>query len=73
MPKISESDLMLSVWITTYNHEKFIAECLEGVLMQQTNFNYEIIIGDDCSTDRTREIVLAYKQGISKPFLNIFI
>lgn len=51
----------VSVWITTYNHEQFIAEAIESVLMQQTAFTYDIVIGEDCSTDNTREIVLRYK------------
>jgi glycosyltransferase involved in cell wall biosynthesis len=46
----------------TYNHEKFIAEAIEGVLMQKTDFPIELIIGEDCSTDRTREICIAYQQ-----------
>jgi glycosyltransferase involved in cell wall biosynthesis len=54
--------MLVSVWITTYNHEAFIAEALEGVLNQVTDFDFEIIIGEDCSQDRTREIVLAYKE-----------
>jgi len=52
----------ISVWITTYNHEPFIAQAIESVLMQQTTFTYEIVIGEDCSTDATREIVLLYKS-----------
>lgn len=52
----------ISVWITTYNHEEFIAEAIESVLMQQTTFTYEIVIGEDCSTDGTREIVLRYQS-----------
>jgi len=51
----------ISIWITTYNHEKYIAEAIESVLRQETTFTYELVIGEDCSTDRTREIVLAYK------------
>ena len=51
----------ISVWITTYNHELFIAQAIESVLMQQTTFTYELVIGEDCSTDRTRDIVLNYK------------
>lgn len=51
----------VSVWITTYNHEQFIAQAIESVLMQQTTFTYELIIGEDCSTDGTRAIVLGYK------------
>lgn len=52
----------ISVWITTYNHKQFIAQAIESVLMQQTTFSYELIIGEDCSTDGTREIVLHYKS-----------
>lgn len=53
---------LVSIWITTYNHEKFISEAIEGVLMQKTNFSYEMVIGEDCSTDGTREILLGYKE-----------
>lgn len=51
-----------SVLIVTYNHEKFIAQALEGALMQVVEFDYEIVIGEDCSTDRTREIVHDYQN-----------
>ncbi|RUT77872.1 glycosyltransferase [Ancylomarina longa] len=50
----------VSVKTITYNHEKFIAQCIEGILMQETNFSFEYIIGEDCSTDRTMEIVQEY-------------
>ena len=45
----------------TYNHEAFISEAIEGVMMQQTSFPIELIIGEDCSTDRTRKICQEYK------------
>jgi glycosyltransferase involved in cell wall biosynthesis len=48
--------------MVTYNHEKYIAQAIESVLMQQVNFTYELIIGEDCSTDRTREIVADYQK-----------
>jgi glycosyltransferase involved in cell wall biosynthesis len=44
----------------TYNHEKFIAQAIESVLMQETTFPFELVIGEDVSTDRTREIVKHY-------------
>ncbi len=53
---------LVSIVVLTYNHEKFIQQALDGILMQKVNFNYEIIIGEDCSTDRTREIVFAYAK-----------
>lgn len=52
--------LLVSIFCITYNHGKFIAKAIEGFLMQQCDFNTEIIIGDDCSTDGTTEIIDAY-------------
>ena len=52
----------VSVCITTYNHESFIAQAIDGVLMQETDFDYEIIIGEDDSSDNTREIVKKYNR-----------
>lgn len=40
-----------------YNHERFVEQALNSVLAQRTNFDWEIVFGEDCSTDRTREIV----------------
>lgn len=53
---------LLSVVTVTYNHEPFIAKCIEGVLMQQVSFPIEFIIGEDCSTDRTRAICRQYAE-----------
>jgi acetyltransferase-like isoleucine patch superfamily enzyme len=52
---------IVSVLMITYNHEKYIAQAIDSVLMQKSNFDYEIVIGEDCSTDRTRGIILEYK------------
>ncbi len=46
----------------TYNHGKFIEQAIEGVLMQQTDFPVELVIGEDCSPDDTREICIRYQQ-----------
>jgi len=48
--------------MVTYNHENFISQAIEGVLMQKTKFPIELIIGEDCSTDNTRKICLEYKE-----------
>lgn len=52
--------MMVSVEMVTYNHEKYIAQAIEGVLMQETNFDFELIIADDCSPDGTKDIVEKY-------------
>jgi len=49
--------MKLSVLIITYNHQQFIGTALERVLTQRTEFDYEIVVGDDGSTDGTREII----------------
>lgn len=53
---------IVSVCIITYNHYSFIQQCLDSVLNQVTNFNYEIIIGEDESNDGTRELCIAYAE-----------
>lgn len=53
---------MVSVCVQTYQHVDYIKQCLDGILMQQTNFSFEILLGDDASTDGTREICLSYAQ-----------
>lgn len=56
------SDITVSICCITYNHEEYIAQAIEGFLGQKTNFKFEIIIGEDCSTDRTLEIVKDYAK-----------
>jgi glycosyltransferase involved in cell wall biosynthesis len=59
---MSNSNLMLSVCCITYNHKQFIGEAIDGFLMQKTNFPFDVVIGDDCSTDGASEIIDAYKE-----------
>jgi glycosyltransferase involved in cell wall biosynthesis len=50
--------MKLSVVMITYNHERFIGQAIESALAQEVNFDYEIVIGEDCSTDETRAVIL---------------
>lgn len=47
----------VSVCVVTFNQEKYIHQCLESLVNQETDFDFEIIVADDCSTDRTSAIV----------------
>jgi glycosyltransferase involved in cell wall biosynthesis len=49
--------MKVSVSLITYDHERFIAQAIESVLSQKADFEWEVVVGDDCSTDRTGEIV----------------
>lgn len=53
--------MKLSVFIITYNHEHFIRQAMDSVLEQDVDFDYEIVIGEDHSTDSTRAILQEYK------------
>jgi len=53
---------LVSVAMVTYNHAPYIADAIKGVLLQETNFQIELVIGEDCSTDGTREIVFNYQK-----------
>lgn len=53
---------LVSVCIQTYQHAPFIAECLESVLAQKTDFPFEIILGEDESDDGTRELCIEYAE-----------
>ncbi len=53
---------VVSVHMFAYNHEKFIRQAIEGVVMQETDFEYELVIGEDASPDRTREICFEYQK-----------
>ena len=52
---------ILSVYIATYNHEKYIADALDSVIMQKTKYPFEVLVGEDCSTDGTRDILKSYE------------
>jgi len=54
--------MKVSILMLAYNHDKFIAQALDSALMQQVDFEYEIVIGEDCSTDNTRDILIRYQQ-----------
>ena len=56
------SDIKVSVCMITYNHAPYIEQAIESIMMQQTSFRYELVIGEDCSKDNTREICLRMKD-----------
>lgn len=59
---MQNNEIMVSVCCLVYNHEKYLRKCLDGFLMQKTNFKYEILIHDDASTDTSADIIREYEQ-----------
>lgn len=65
-----KKDILVSIECMAYNHEKYISKALESFIMQKTNFNFEIIVHDDASTDKTAAIIEEYRKkypNIIKP------
>ncbi len=62
MPNKVRPKPLVSVLVITYQHEKYIANCLESILLQRTNFQFEILLGEDDSSDNTRKICLDYAK-----------
>lgn len=68
-----QNNIKVSVCVVTYNQEDLIAQCLESLVTQETNFEYEIIVSDDCSTDNTPKVIKEFEKkypDIIKPILH---
>lgn len=62
LPNEAPGNPMVSVCVPTYQHAKYIRSCLDSVLMQNCSFPFEVIVGEDESTDGTRDICIEYTQ-----------
>lgn len=70
---MNSDDVKVSVCVVTYNQEQYIEQCLQSLVDQETNFKFEIIVSDDCSKDRTPEIIREFQKkypNIIKPILH---
>lgn len=70
MENICSDNPLVSICCTTYNHENYIHKCLKGFMMQKVDFNFEVLIYDDASTDGNKKIIQEYADrypGIIKP------
>ena len=61
-------EILLSIGVLTYNQKKYVRQALDGIIMQKVNFRYEVIVGDDCSTDGTQDILREYAQKYPNVF-----
>jgi len=67
---MGNSNPLVSICCLTYNHEPYIRQCLDGFMMQKTDFSFEVLIHDDASTDGTTNIIKEYEAkypNIIKP------
>ncbi|QFQ13793.1 glycosyltransferase [Pseudoprevotella muciniphila] len=67
-----DNEILVSIHCLTYNHAPYIRECLDGFVMQKTNFRYEIVIHDDASTDGTADIIREYEKKYPDLFNAIY-
>lgn len=57
-----EEEIKVSITMTVFNHEDYIEQAIESVLMQEVDFTFELLIGEDCSTDRSLELIRQYQD-----------
>ncbi len=63
---------IVSICCVTYNHERYLKECLEGFVMQKTNFDFEILVHEDASTDKTAVILREFESKYPKLFRCVY-
>lgn len=66
-----KEDIVLSICVISFNHEKYILDTLNGIFNQKFNFNCELVIFDDCSTDFTKKIILNYLNEKKSNFVSV--
>ena len=59
---MQKNNLLVSIFCPTYNHSKYIEQCLNGIVMQKTNFQFEVIVQDDASTDDSQKIIKKFAE-----------
>ncbi len=62
----------VSVCVITYNQEKYIRQCLQSIVDQETDFDFEVVVGDDCSTDGTQAIIQEFADKYPALIRTIF-
>lgn len=65
-------DITVSIVMLVYNHGRFLAQALDSVLMQKVNFAYELIVGEDCSPDNSREILKSYEEKFGPALVPLY-
>ena len=66
------SEPLLSVSVMTYNHEPYLRQCLQSLVDQETNFPYEIVVGEDCSPDGSRAILKEFEEKYPDKIVPIY-
>ena len=61
--------ITVSVSMVVYNHGKFLRKALDSILMQEVNFRYQIVVGEDASNDDSKKILLEYAKRYPGYFL----
>ena len=69
---ICNENILVSIQCLAYNQEKYIRQCLDGFVMQETNFRFEAIVHDDASIDGTADIIREYSEKYPKIFKPIY-
>ncbi len=62
----------VSIYVPTFNHENYITQALDSIKMQKTEYSFEVLVGEDCSTDNTRQVLKAWQAANPDERFRIF-
>lgn len=62
----NQEEIIVSIQCMVYNHEPYLRQCLDGFVMQKTNFKFEAVVHDDASTDGSADIIREYAEKYSE-------
>ena len=69
---MDDREILVGISMLCYNHGPFLRKCLDSILTQKVNFRYQVVIGEDCSTDNSREILKEYEEKYPDIFVMVY-
>lgn len=69
---MNNNEIMLSITVPTYGQERYISQALDSILMQKTQYSFEVLVGEDASPDNTRKILKDYEKKYPGFFTMIY-
>lgn len=68
----SQNKILVAIYCIVYNHEPYLRDCLEGFVMQKTNFSFVAVVHDDASTDKSADVIREYAEKYPEIILPIY-
>lgn len=68
----NQDEILVGISLLCYNHAPYLRRCLDSIVNQKVNFRFQVVIGEDCSTDNSREILKEYEEKYPDIFVMLY-